>query len=173
MNFKSIALTGAAVVALGFTAPAFAGATKTETTATTTTETTAPSGAEVGAAKAGTNIEKSVGAKDAFTQEDAASAVALASVDRSAATLESAKVDDPSGAIIGTVKHVKHDKNGKVAALHVDVGSFLGVGGRVVEVPAGRFSYLPKRNILVTNLTKAEVEKLPPVAMNPTKDTAG
>lgn len=173
MNFKTIALVSAATIALGFSAPAFAGSTKSETSTTTTTETTAPTGAEVGAAKAGANIQKSVGAKDTFTAEDAASAVALASVDRSAATLESAKVDDPSGAVIGTVKQVKHDKNGKVAALHVDVGSFLGVGGRVVEVPAGRFSYLPKRNILVTNLTKAEVEAMPAVALNSTKDTAG
>lgn len=179
MKSRSPLLIGAASVALGFMAPAAfaadaavkAGAATTEAPATTTTA--APPGpVEQGAAKAGTNLQKAVGAKDTFTPEEAATVVALTSVDKSNATLRAAKVDDPQGNVIGTVKNVKTDKSGRVAAVHVDVGAFLGVGGRVVELPASQLSYLPVRNIVFTNATRAQIEAMPAVAQNPSKDKA-
>jgi len=180
MKSKSILLIGAASVAMGFAAPAavFAADMATKPAASSgaappaATNSTPPSPAEQGAAKAGTNIQKAVGAKDAFTPEEAATVVALSSVDKSNATLMAAKVDDPNGNIIGTVKNVKTDKSGRVSAVHVDVGAFLGVGGRVVELPASRLSYLPGRNIVFTSATKAEIEALRPVAESSVKDKA-
>jgi hypothetical protein len=178
-KFRSILLIGAASVAMGIAAPAavFAADTAAKPAASSpptmppaTTNSTPPSPVEQGAAKAGTNMQKAVGAQDTFTPEEAATVVALSSVDKSNATLMAAKVDDPQGNIVGTVKRVKTDKAGRVAAVHVDVGAFLGVGGRVVELPASKLSYLPSRNILFTSATKAEIEALRPVADNTAKD---
>ena len=177
MKSKSILLIGAASVAMGFMAPAaFAGDMATKpagTTAAPAATNTAPPGAvEQGAAQAGTNVQKAAGVKDTFTPEEAATVVALTSVDKSNATLKAAKVDDPQGNVIGTIKNVKMDKAGRVAAVHVDVGAFLGVGGRVVELPAAQLSYLPSRNIVFTSATKAQIEALPAVAENAAKQKA-
>lgn len=177
MKSKSILLIGAASVAMGFMAPAaFAGDMATKPTGATSapaaTNTAPPGPVEQGAAQAGANVQKAAGVKDTFTAEEAATVVALTTVDKSNATLKAAKVDDPQGNVIGTVKNVKLDKTGKVSALHVDVGAFLGVGGRVVELPASQLSYLPSRNIVFTSATKAQIEALPAVAENAVKQKA-
>lgn len=177
MKSKSILLIGAASVAMGFMAPtAFAGDMATKPAGTTAapaaTNAAPPGPVEQDAAQAGTNVQKAAGVKDTFTPEEAATVVALTSVDKSNATLKAAKVDDPQGNVIGTVKTVKMDKAGRVSAVHVDVGAFLGVGGRVVELPASQLSYLPSRNIVFTGATKAQIEAMPAVAQNPVKDKA-
>lgn len=178
MKSKSILLIGAASVAMGFMAPAaFAADMATKPAGTTSaapaaTNTAPPGPMEQGAAQAGTNVQKAAGVKDSFTAEEAATVVALTTIDKSNATLKAAKVDDPQGNVIGTVKNVKLDKAGKVAALHVDVGAFLGIGGRVVELPASQLSYLPSRNIVFTSATKAQIEALPAVAENAVKQKA-
>jgi sporulation protein YlmC with PRC-barrel domain len=171
MKFKTAALAGAASLAIALAPAAFAAGASAQPSASQPTESSdrmgsAPTGAEIGAAKAGSTIQSTTGVQDKFTTQELASAVALAKVDKSAATLEAAKVDDRSGKVIGTVTEVKMDKMGKVSALHVDVGSFLGMGGRVVAVPVSKFSYIPSRNILIANLDKKYIESLPPVVMN-------
>jgi hypothetical protein len=45
------------------------------------------------------------------------------------------------------------DKRGKLAALKVDVGSFLGIGGK------DKFD--PDRKVLITSMNKDQIKKLP------------
>jgi hypothetical protein len=77
--------------------------------------------------------------------------------------LASAKVDDPSGNIIGPVKQVMTGKSGMATQIHVDVGGWLGVGERVVAINARNFTYIPERGILLTKMSKNAIEKLPAV----------
>jgi len=64
------------------------------------------------------------------------------------------------------------DQAGRLPAVHVDVGAFLGVCGRVVEMSAAQLSYLPSRNIVFTNATKAQKEAMNPVPDKTPKDKA-
>jgi len=150
MNVKSILVTSVAVVALGaFSSVAIA----EETTAANQSD------ANIAASKAGTEIEKAVGAGDTFSEVELASQVKLSAVENPAVTLASAKVDDMDGNIIGPVKSVVMD-NDNVDAIHVNVGGWLGMGDTVVAIKASHFTYIPSRNILLTSLSKDEVKQL-------------
>ncbi|HTE43047.1 MAG TPA: hypothetical protein VK629_19645 [Steroidobacteraceae bacterium] len=119
--------------------------------------------AGIAGAKAGTEIEKAVGGSDALSADDMKSAVPATSVGDSARTLASAKVDDMRGNIIGPVRKVTTGTTGKLETVHVNVGGWLGIGERVVALKATDFKYIPTRNILVTNLTKQQVQDMKPV----------
>jgi gamma-glutamylcysteine synthetase len=121
------------------------------------------SDAGVATSKAGTEIEKAVGASDTLTAAELSSAVSLSTIANPAKTLAAAKVDDKHGNIIGPVKAVIQENN-KAAAINVDVGGWLGVAERVVSIDASKFKYIASRDILVTSVTKAQVEKMTPVA---------
>jgi hypothetical protein len=114
-------------------------------------------------AKAGTEIEKAVGASDTLSATDMKSAIMATSVEDSARTLASAKVDDMHGKIIGPVRKVTTGTTGKLETIQVDVGGWLGIGERVVSLKATNFKYIPTRNILVTSLTKQQVQNMKPV----------
>ena len=118
------------------------------------------------ASKTGTEIEKAVGAGDSFTKAELKSAMSLSKVSDAKDKLATAKVDDPSGNIIGPVKSVMTDKAGKASAIHVDVGGWLGLGEHVVSMNAKNFIYLPDRNILLTKMTKEQVKKMKPIKEN-------
>ena len=125
---------------------------------------TAPSSpAGIAVSKAGTEIKKAVGAGDTLTNTDLNSAIALNKVQNPKDTLATAKVDDPSGNIIGPVKSVMTSKTGMPTVINVDVGGWLGVGERVVSLNAKNFTYLPDRNILVTKLSKDQVKAMKPL----------
>ena len=115
-------------------------------------------------AKAGTEIEKGVGGSDTLSAKDMKSAVMATSVSDSARTLASAKVDDMHGSIIGPVRKITTGTTGKLQAVQVDVGGWLGIGERVVSLKASNFKYIPERNILVTGLTKKQIEDMKPIA---------
>jgi sporulation protein YlmC with PRC-barrel domain len=51
-----------------------------------------------------------------------------------ATQMDGATVHDPQGKNIGDIKDIILDKDGKVAAVVLDVGSFLGMGGKYVAV---------------------------------------
>jgi hypothetical protein len=145
MSWKSVILAGAATIALAAApvAPAFAATT-----------------AGNAASSAVNKTEHAVGAKEAFTKEELKSAVALNKLDMPKEKLSNAKVEDHSGANVGEVHDVVMNKAGKPTALHVDVGGFLGIGERMVSIPASRFTWLPDKNILVANMTKKQIESL-------------
>jgi sporulation protein YlmC with PRC-barrel domain len=105
-------------------------------------------------------VEHAVGANEAFTKQELKSAVALNKLDMPEQKLSNAKIEDRTGASVGEVHDVVLSKTGKPTALHVDVGGFLGIGERMVAIPASRFSWLPDKNILVANMTKKQIESL-------------
>jgi hypothetical protein len=119
--------------------------------------------AGIAGAKAGTEIEKAVGAGDTLSATDMKSAIMATSVDDSARTLASAKVDDMHGNIIGPVRKVTTGTTGKLETVQVDVGGWLGIGERVVSLKATDFKYIPGRNILITSLSKEQVQNMKPV----------
>jgi len=158
MTMKSLALGSAMIVMLG--GAAFAADNADNST------TKAPNAASVAAAKAGTEVEKAVGASDSFSQDDVKSEISLNKVADAQNKLATAKVDDMSVHIIGPVKSVVTSAKGMATAIHVDAGGWLGVGEKVVSLKATNFKYLPDRNILVTNISKAEVKNMKPIPGN-------
>jgi hypothetical protein len=65
------------------------------------------------------------------------------------------------GSKIGDVRAVKATPDGKVTALHIHSGGFLGFGGRIVEIPEGKFTR--NGDNIQLNFTAEEVSKLPRV----------
>jgi hypothetical protein len=65
------------------------------------------------------------------------------------------------GSNIGDVRAVKTTPDGKVTALHIHSGGFLGFGGKIVEIPEGKFTRNGD-NIRLT-FTAEQVSKLPAV----------
>lgn len=65
------------------------------------------------------------------------------------------------GGSIGDVRAVKTTPDGKVTALHIHSGGFLGFGGKLVEIPEGNFSRSGDKIHLT--FTGEQVSKLPAV----------
>ena len=65
------------------------------------------------------------------------------------------------GTKIGDVRAVTVTPDGKVAALRVSSGGFLGIGRRIVEIPEGKFTQ--RGDTVRLGLTAEEVSKLPAV----------
>src|SRR5258706_4862328 len=78
-------------------------------------------------------------------------------------TLTKAKTVDAMGNSVGSVDDVMFDKKGKPASLKVDVGGFLGVGDKDVAMKASAFKFAPDRKVLVPNMTKDPIKKLPEI----------
>ena len=87
----------------------------------------------------------------------------LAGVDNPKDTLTKAKVEDTKGDSVGTVNEVMMDKKGHPSSLRVDVGGFLGVGDKDVNMKASAFKFDPDRKVLITSMTKDQIKKLPGV----------
>jgi hypothetical protein len=79
--------------------------------------------------------------------------------------LANANVQDKNGTSIGTVHKVIVDDAGKPTAVQVDVGGFLGIGTKLVEIKASDLKYEQDRNVLTTTLRKPAIESLPAVKM--------
>jgi hypothetical protein len=166
MTRTLLTMTAATLIAFG--GASYAATTTNDYTAnttqhTTTTNTSGKNTSSNAGSKAGTEIEKAVGAGDTLSAADMKSAMSLSKVKDAKDKLASAKVDDPKGNIIGPVKEVITGKSGAPTEIHVDVGGWLGVGERVVAMKPGNFTYIPDRGILVTKMSKAAIEKLPAV----------
>jgi hypothetical protein len=166
MSLKTLILAGSAAVALiaAPLAPAYSASTqtKTDTTNTEHQSTVGRAASAVGnaASSATDKVEHAVGAKEAFSKAELKSAVALNKLDMPEQKLSNAKIEDRTGVSVGEVHDVVLGKAGKPTALHVDVGGFLGIGERMVAIPASRFTWLPDKNILVANMTKKQIESL-------------
>jgi PRC-barrel domain len=65
------------------------------------------------------------------------------------------------GTNIGDVRAVKMTSDGKVTALHIHSGGFLGFGGKIVEIPEGQFTGSGDKIQLA--FTAEQVSKLPAV----------
>lgn len=108
-------------------------------------------------------IARAVGKKDTITIDEFRKALPLRKVGKPKATLAAAKIDDKSGDSVGQVHKVALNRHGSPRVLQVDVGGFLGLGERVVAINARHFRYLPKRDLLIVDMTQNELNKLPAV----------
>jgi hypothetical protein len=59
------------------------------------------------------------------------------------------------------VRAVRATPDGKVTAFRVNSGGFLGFGGRIVEIPEGKFTR--RGDTVQLSVTAEEVSKLPAV----------
>ena len=65
------------------------------------------------------------------------------------------------GTKLGAVQSVSAEPDGKVKAIHIKTGGFLGFGGKVVAIPDGKFTRSGEN--IQLGLTTDEVSKLPEV----------
>jgi sporulation protein YlmC with PRC-barrel domain len=65
------------------------------------------------------------------------------------------------GSRLGTVQAVNAEPDGKVKAIHIKTGGFLGFGGKMVAIPEGKFTRAGENVQL--GMTSEEVSKLPEI----------
>ena len=65
------------------------------------------------------------------------------------------------GSKAGEIRTVKTGPDGKITAIQLKVGGFLGFGGKIVEVPEGKFTQ--KGDAVELAYTSDELSKLPEV----------
>jgi sporulation protein YlmC with PRC-barrel domain len=65
------------------------------------------------------------------------------------------------GSKVGSVHSVNAEPGGKVKAIHIKSGGFLGIGGKLVAIPDGKFTKVGDN--IQLGLTSDEVSKLPEV----------
>jgi hypothetical protein len=87
--------------------------------------------------------------------------IALADVPDAKNTLSSVKIVDLKGDSVGSVDEVMFDNMGKPRAIKVDVGGFLGIGGKDVALDANAVKFDPAKKVLITSMTKDQLKALP------------
>jgi len=115
----------------------------------------------------GNELDQATGAKATFTSEELAGAQKIGDVVDPGTTLANAAVKTKDGEAVGEVRSIVVGKDGKADQVVVEVGGFLNVGERAVALKANQFTYLPARKILITEVKKADLEKLPPAKTTP------
>lgn len=161
MKLGTIALAGAAAIAIAAGAPAFA----QDNTATPSNSNIPTTTAGQDATKAVNEVDRAVGPKKPVTSAEMKRTVPLTNVEQPSQTLAAAEIKNRAGDAIGQVHKVEVGSDGSVQAIDADVGGFLGVGERVVAISPDHFRYLKDRNLLVTHMTKSEIENLQPVTI--------
>ena len=73
-------------------------------------------------------------------------------------------VQSSDGSSLGSIRSVKAGPDGKVSAIYLKTGGFLGMGGKIVAIPEGKFTR--KGDVIQLSMTADEVSKLPE-AMEP------
>jgi hypothetical protein len=89
--------------------------------------------------------------------------VPISEVSNPAGRLANASIQDKNGTSVGSVHKVIVNPDGKVVAVQVDVGGFLGIGSKLVEIKASDLKYEQDRNVLTTTLRKPAIESLPAI----------
>ena len=137
--------------------------TSTNASASDTAKSSPPPTTKTGqvATEAGNEVERASGVKEPISKAELRSAVAVDEVSDPAQTLRAAELKNRQGQAVGQVHKVEVGSDGKVAAIDADVGGFLGVGEKVVSLDPSDLVYLKSRNLLVTEMSKSEIEKLP------------
>jgi hypothetical protein len=134
----------------------------TETTQTTRTIET-PATAETAAAEAANEVDQAVSPDNPITQDELDQGVKATRVDNPVNTFATSTVETAGGGAVGEVRSVNVGADNRAVSLNIEVDGLLNVGERVVRLDASQLTYLPKRNILVTKMTKADIEKMPAV----------
>lgn len=89
--------------------------------------------------------------------------VTLDKVSNPKGRLADASVQDKNGASVGSVREVVVNATGAPTAIKIDVGGFLGVGTKLVQIAANDLRYEQDRNMLTTSLRKEQIEALPEI----------
>ena len=63
------------------------------------------------------------------------------------------------GSKLGSIRSVKAGPDGKISAIYLKTGGFLGMGGKVVAIPDGKFTR--KGDMIQLSMSADEVSKLP------------
>jgi hypothetical protein len=163
MTLKALTRAGLAVaVSAGafslLTSANAAGSTPAPESATTANP--APTAAERASAGIGNAVDQAVGSDKPITKAELTHAISLAKIDNPALALSTAQIKNRAGQAVGTVSSVDVTPEGKAKAIHADVGGFLGMGTHVVALDADKLVYLKSRNLLVTRLSKKQIEAL-------------
>lgn len=82
------------------------------------------------------------------------------SLNLSAKELSGMDVYGSDGKKIGDVDKLLADSTNTIQAVTIDVGGFLGMGGREVVIPIDRLQKGTEKNRLQVSLTKADIERL-------------
>ena len=77
--------------------------------------------------------------------------------------LARATVEDKNGNSVGAVHDVVVDRDGRPTAVRVNVGGFLGMGTKLIELRATELKYEQDRNVLITKLRKPQIEAMPAI----------
>jgi len=77
--------------------------------------------------------------------------------------LASATVEDKNGNSVGAVHDIVVDRDGRPTAVRVNVGGFLGMGTKMIELRATDLKYEQDRNVLITKLRKPQIDALPAI----------
>lgn len=85
----------------------------------------------------------------------------VASKGYSANTLIGATVHNDKAQNIGTVHDLIVGVEGEVSLAIVEVGGFLGLGSKLVAVPAHMFEPGPAEDVILAGATEAELESVP------------
>ena len=78
------------------------------------------------------------------------------------AALRGRSADSLDGKELGQVVEVKKDADGKIQSIQIELGRWLGLGSKVVTIPADKFEQLADR--IKLHLRGEEVEALPDTA---------
>lgn len=169
MKLRTIALAGTAALAIAAGVPAFAqdnpAPAPSDQTATPSNSKAPTTTVGQDATKAVNEVDRASGLKTPVTSAEMKSAVSLSKVEQPTQTLAAAEIKNRRGEAIGQVHKVEVGSDGSVQAIDADVGGFLGVGERVVAISPDHFRYLKDRNLLVTHMTKSEIQNLQPVTI--------
>jgi len=120
-----------------------------------------PTATQRATARVGNEVDKAVGSSTPITKAELTHAISLSRIHDPAHALSTAQIKNTKGEAVGTVASVDVTPDGKAKAVHADVGGFLGIGGHVVALNADKLVYLKARNLLVTKLSKTEIQALP------------
>ena len=77
--------------------------------------------------------------------------------------LAKATVEDKNGNSVGAVHDVVVDQDGRPTAVRVDIGGFLGIGTKLIQLKATELKYEQDRNVLITTLRKPQLEAMPAI----------
>jgi hypothetical protein len=129
-----------------------------------TSKSTAASHKKTGTSEAASPKEKrtAVDNNKPLTPAEIRAAIPLRQVNDPKAVLSKAKVRSLWGDLTGQVESVQMDGTA-LRAVEADVGSTFGEKQRIVKLDPARLKFVKSRNVVVTTMSKPDVEKLPKV----------
>ncbi len=79
----------------------------------------------------------------------------------------------PNNERVGDINNIVFDENGRIVAVIVGVGGFMGLGEKAVALPYNSVKLSPQGNSMTINHTKAQLEGAPPFVTARTDQTGG